>query len=113
MYSPSPVDTKLPHPRPSVTLKAWRGPLIPLVLVQHISALQSPAVPGTLLCLRAQKDVAPAYSGCASLKTDCPELPVYSCPLSAGCAMLSLVTFGLPDQLPHYNCHYNDLTYKN
>lgn len=107
MYSPSPVDTQLPHPRPSVTLKAWRGPLIPLVLVQHISALQSPAVPGTLLCLCVQKDVAPAYSGCASVKT------VYSCPLSAGCAMLSLVTFGLPDPLPHYNCHYNDLTYKN
>lgn len=88
-------------PPPAICdIKAWRGPLIPLVLVQHISALQSPAVPGTLLCLCAQKDVAPAYSGCASVKTDCPELPVYSCPLSAGRAMLSLVTFGLPDQLP-------------
>lgn len=52
---------------------------------------------GTLLCLCVQKDVAPADSGCASVKRDCPELLVCSCPLSAGCAMLP---FGLPDQLP-------------
>lgn len=46
--------------------------------------------PRTLLCLCVQKDVASAYGGCVSVKTDCPELPMCSCPLSAGCAMLSL-----------------------
>lgn len=47
---------------------------------------------GTLLCLCVQKDVAPADGGCASVKTDCPELLVCSCPLSAGSAMLPLST---------------------
>lgn len=72
--------------------------LVPLIRVQHISALQSPAVPPphhwpqpwdlSLPLCPERCSTSPRWLYC-SVKIDCPEIPTQRCPLSTSYATLS------------------------
>jgi len=112
MHSPSSMDTQLPHLWPSVTLKAWGEPAhsshtcpVYFSSSECCSPSSSPLgtdSPGTLLCFCAQKEVAPAHSGCTAQwqLTVWRSLPKAVLSQLSAMQRLPLVTTGFPDQLP-------------